>query len=417
MFRGDLINTTEQRAALHLALRQRAGDGIGGTDIEQAVLSERERMLSFAEDVRTSGRFDTVINIGIGGSDLGPAMTVAALKAFMSGAPKVHFVSNVDGCALADLLRVTDPARTLFVICSKTFTTQETMANAATARRWVIDRLGKSAIKDHFAAVSVNSEAMDAFGIDPAKRFVMWDWVGGRYSVWSSIGLSLSIAIGREGFLKFLNGAREIDHHFVRTPQRRNLPALLAAVGIWNINFLKIPTLAVLPYTDRLARLPAYLQQLEMESNGKSVTHDGEPVGCETAPVIWGEPGNNAQHSFFQLLHQGTLRAALDVLMVDESPCGNTWQQRLANANARAQIEAFTSGQSSDDPYRCYEGKRPLTVLQSSRLEPETLGALLAVYEHKTYVQSVIWGINAFDQFGVELGKKLCQTMLSQRRT
>jgi glucose-6-phosphate isomerase len=414
MFRGDLINTTEQRAALHVALRQQPGDAIGSADIEQAVLTERERMLAFAEDVRNGGRYDTVINIGIGGSDLGPAMAVAALKAFTSGAPKVHFVSNVDGCALADLLEIIDPARTLFVICSKTFTTQETMANAETARRWLIDRLGESAIKDHFAAVSVNAKAMDAFGIDPAKRFQMWDWVGGRYSVWSSIGLSLAIAIGRDGFLKFLAGAREVDRHFVATPWRQNLPALLAAVGIWNINFLKIPTLAVLPYTDRLARLPAYLQQLEMESNGKSVTHDGEPVGCETAPVIWGEPGNNAQHSFFQLLHQGTLRTNLDILLIQESPCGNADQQRLANANARAQIEAFTSGQTTDDPHRCYTGMRPLTVLRAQRLDPETVGALLALYEHKTYVQSVIWGINAFDQFGVELGKKLCQTLLIQ---
>jgi glucose-6-phosphate isomerase len=420
MMHGDRINTTEQRAVLHAALRQAQGDHIGGAEIESLVLAERERMLSFAEQIRESGDYDRVVNIGIGGSDLGPAMAVTALKDYSRvvnkgrSHPKVFFVSNVDGCALADVLAEADPARTLFIVCSKTFTTQETMANAHTARRWVVAALGESAVARQFVAVSVNASAMDDFGIDPPRRFTMWDWVGGRYSVWSSIGLALAIAIGRAGFEQFLAGAREMDRHFRGTALNRNVPALMAAIGCWNINFLKIPTLAILPYTERLLRLPAYLQQLEMESNGKSVTKEGRPVGCETAPVIWGEPGNNAQHSFFQLLHQGTLRAAMDILVVDQSPCDQASQHALANANAQAQIEAFTWGQASDDSHRRHEGSRPLTVIGLDALTPHRLGALLALYEHKVFVQSLIWGINAFDQFGVELGKKLCEEKLGQ---
>jgi glucose-6-phosphate isomerase len=408
MWAGELINNTENRAALHVALRQPKGAGIGGREIEAEVLAERERMLAFAEWVRTSGRYDRVVNLGIGGSDLGPAMAVQALKAFATPVVKVEFVSNVDGCALHDVLESADPARTLFIICSKTFTTQETLANAETARQWVAKHCGVDQIPEHFAAVSVNAQAMDAFGVHPERRFKLWDWVGGRYSVWSSVGLALAIAIGAKNFDAFLAGAHAIDEHARTAPFERNLPALLAAVGVWNSNFLHIPTVAVLPYTDRLARFPAFLQQLEMESNGKSVMRTGEATRWPTAPVVWGEPGNNAQHSFFQMLHQGAPRAALEFVVVKASPVGNAVQQDLANANALGQIESFTVGQGGDDPHRRHEGNRPLAVLVLEQLSPNTLGALIALYEHKVYVQSLIWSINAFDQFGVELGKKNC---------
>jgi glucose-6-phosphate isomerase len=253
---------------------------------------------------------------------------------------------------------------------------------------------------------------MDTFGISPARRFAMWDWVGGRYSLWSSVGLSLAIALGREGFLGLLAGGRAMDEHFRTAPWSDNLPALLAAVGVWNINFRKLPTLAVLPYSDRLARFPAFLQQLEMESNGKSVTRDGEPLDWETAPVVWGESGNNAQHSFFQLLHQGTLRAALDIILLRRSPVGDAEAQRLANANGLAQIETFAMGRRTDDPHRRHAGSVPQSVILLDELNPFALGALIALYEHKVFVQSVIWGINAFDQFGVELGKQICSRAL-----
>jgi glucose-6-phosphate isomerase len=408
MWAGEPINNTEYRAALHVALRQPKGAGIGGAAIEAEVLAERERMLAFAEWVRTSGRYDRVVNLGIGGSDLGPAMAAQALKAFATAAVKVEFVSNVDGCALHDVLEVAEPSRTLFIVCSKTFTTQETLANAETARQWVVKHLGADQIPEHFAAVSVNAPAMDTFGVHPDRRFKLWDWVGGRYSVWSSVGLALVIAIGAKNFDEFLAGAYAIDEHARTAPIDRNLPALLAAVGVWNSNFLSIPSVAVLPYTDRLARFPAFLQQLEMESNGKSVMRSGETVGWPTAPVVWGEPGNNAQHSFFQMLHQGTLRAALEFIVIKTSPVGNVMQKELANANALAQIESFTVGQGGDDPHRRHDGNRPLAVLVLEQLSPATLGALIALYEHKVYVQSLLWGINAFDQFGVELGKKNC---------
>ena len=412
MWRGDLINSTERRPAWHILLRRPAVTAAQSPKEFTDVLVERERMLAFAEDVRGSGQFDTVINIGIGGSDLGPAMTVQALRSFGSAQLAVHFVSNVDGCALHDLLQTANPQRTLFIICSKTFTTQETLANANTAREWVLARLGAAAIPDHFAAVSVNAAAMDSFGIHPGRRFAMWDWVGGRYSVWSAVGLALAIAIGRAAFDEFLAGAHAMDEHFRAAPWDENLPVLLALAGIWNINFLKIPTLAVLPYSDRLARFPAFLQQLEMESSGKSVMHDGRPVHWDTAPVIWGEPGNNAQHSFFQLLHQGSLRAALDVILLKRSPIANDHAQRLATANGLAQIETFALGQRTDDPHRVHPGARPQSVIVLEQLTPATLGALIALYEHKVYAQSLIWGINAFDQFGVELGKKICHRTL-----
>ena len=440
MWKGEHINSTEDRAVLHTALRVPAASGAapGGEAIARQVLAEREHMLKFAEGVRTGtikgsagAPFDRVVNIGIGGSDLGPAMAVEALHPLTAGAPQVRFASNVDGTDLANVLEDADPARTLFIVASKTFTTQETLANARSARAWLAGRLGEAAVPAHFAAVSTNTQAMDAFGVNPNYRFVMWDWVGGRYSMWSSIGVSLAIAIGRAAFLEFLAGGHQMDEHFRSAPWERNLPALMALLGIWNINFLELPTLAVLPYDGRLRRFPAYLQQLDMESNGKSVSLAGEPLLHSTAPVIWGEPGNNAQHSFFQMLHQGTPRAALDLLLPARSSSGNPAQARLAMANCLAQADAFAYGYTREQAeneltarklspertellarHKVHAGNRPVTIVAFERLDPRTLGGLVAMYEHKVFTQSVIWGINAFDQWGVELGKKMCEEML-----
>jgi glucose-6-phosphate isomerase len=433
MWRGEHINTAEDRAVLHVALRQPAGAGIGGAAIEKAVMEERARMLAFAEQVRggalkgsTGEPFRLVLNIGIGGSDLGPAMGVQALHAYTAGAPRCEFVSNIDGVYLSQVLESADPARTLFIVSSKTFTTLETLTNARTARGWLVGKLGERAVPQHFAAVSVNTAAMDEFGVHPQHRFQMWDWVGGRYSVWSSIGVSLAIAIGERNFLALLRGGHEMDEHFRRAPWTENLPALMGLIGVWNINFMKLPTLAVLPYDDSLRRFPAYLQQLEMESNGKSVTLEGKPVEWETAAVIWGEAGNNGQHSFFQLLHQGRPRAALDFLLPARSSCGNQPQQDLAIASCLAQAEALSNGQPAQlvradlehqgfpparlealTPQKVNPGSRPSTIVLFQQLDPMNLGRLIALYEHSVLTQSVVWGINAFDQWGVELGKKL----------
>ena len=440
MWAGEAINTTENRAVLHTALRvpEASADAPGGEAIARQVLSERERMLRFAAEVRdgvirgSSGApFDTVINIGIGGSDLGPAMAVEALHPLTRGAPRVRFVSNVDGTDLANALEDADASRTLFIVASKTFSTQETLANARTARAWLAGTLGEAAVPSHFAAVSTNAAAMDSFGVNPNYRFMMWDWVGGRYSLWSSIGVSLGVAIGPAAFLELLAGAHQMDQHFRSAPWDRNLPALMGLLGVWNIDLLELPTLAVLPYDGRLRRFPAYLQQLDMESNGKSVDVAGEPVGMPTAPVIWGEPGNNAQHSFFQMLHQGTPRAALDFLLPAQSSSGNPGQALLATANCLAQADAFAFGFTREQAaaelaarnlapervellarHKVHTGNRPSSIVAFERLDARTLGSLVALYEHKVFTQSVIWGINAFDQWGVELGKKMCEEVL-----
>jgi glucose-6-phosphate isomerase len=440
MWRGEPINSTEGRAVLHTALRVPgvSADGPGGEDIARQVIAERERMLAFAESVREGAvrgsggaRFTTVINIGIGGSDLGPAMAVQALHPLTGNAPRVLFVSNVDGTDLANALEGADASRTLFIVASKTFSTQETLANARSARHWLATELGEAAVPEHFAAVSTNAQAMDAFGINPNYRFMMWDWVGGRYSLWSSIGVSLAIAIGRASFLELLAGAHAIDEHFRSAPWERNLPVLMGLLGVWNINFQDLPTLAVLPYDGRLGRFPAYLQQLDMESNGKSVNLAGQPLAHSTAPVIWGEPGNNAQHSFFQMLHQGTPRAALDLLLPAQSSCGNPAQAELAIGNCLAQAEAFAFGYSMEQAvaeltarklpqerlellarHKVHAGNRPVSIVAFQRLDARTLGSLIALYEHKVFTQSVVWGINAFDQWGVELGKKMCEEVL-----
>ena len=411
LFAGEHLNTTEHRPALHMALRQPAGASIGGAAIERAVLEERSRMLQLAEDVR-SGRFCSadgqaftdVVNIGIGGSDLGPMMAVRALQPYAKNGPRVHAVGNIDGVALADLLSRLDPHTTLFVVVSKTFTTEETLSNATLARAWLQERVGAAAVAAQFVAVSANETAMAEFGIAPALRLHFWDWVGGRYSLWSSAGFVLAIAIGAQNFGALLAGAHDMDRHFREAPLERNLPACLALVGVWNIDVAKLPALAILPYDSRLARFPAFLQQLDMESNGKSVSRSGTPIEHGTAPIVFGEPGNEAQHSFYQQLHQGTPRAALDILV-------NASASEATLSHALAQAEAFLIGVSGAqvEPARRQAGDRPVNLLMFAELDPATLGALVAAYEHKVFVQSIVWDVNAFDQFGVELGKRMAR--------
>ena len=430
MFRGDPINTTEQRAVLHTALRS---DFAGGPAIQAEVKASRQQLVAYVTAVRsgkkvgvTGKKFKHVVNIGIGGSDLGPLLVCDALRHEWSGDLTPHFVSNVDRTQLEDLTRTIDPAETLVIVCSKTFVTQETQSNANAAREWIVGALGEKSPANHFVAVSTNGPAMDKFGIAPDHRFTMWDWVGGRYSVWSAIGLIAEIVIGSERFEEFLRGASDIDLHFTTAPFEKNLPVLLGLIGVWNRTFLNLPTLAVLPYDQRLARLPAYLQQLEMESNGKSVSLDGIHVDFATAPIVWGEPGSNAQHSFFQMLHQGTLTQALDFIAPLRGSWGGTEGQDLALKNCFAQSQAFAYGHTLADveaemrkagasaaeitrigPHRVHEGNRPNSLLMYPQTTARTLGQLLALYEHSVFVQGSIWGINSFDQFGVELGKKL----------
>ena len=430
MFRGDPINTTEQRAVLHTALRS---EFAGGAAIQAEVKDSRKKLSAFTAAVRrgdkrgvTGRRFKHVVNVGIGGSDLGPLLVCNALRAEWSGDLTPHFVSNVDRTQLEDLIRGIDPAETLVIVCSKTFTTQETQSNANAARAWIVGALGDKSPAYHFVAVSTNAAAMDAFGIAPGHRFTMWDWVGGRYSVWSAVGLIAELVVGSEKFQEFLSGASGIDKHFIEAPFENNLPVLMGVIGAWNRTFLKLPTLAVLPYDERLARLPAYLPQLEMESNGKSVTLAGERVDFATAPVVWGEPASNAQHSFFQMLHQGTPTAALDFIAPLRGSWGGTEGQNLALQNCFAQSQAFAFGHTPEEvvedmkkagagaaeisrlkAHRVHEGNRPNSLLLYPETTARSLGALLALYEHSVFVQGTIWGINSFDQFGVELGKKL----------
>ena len=439
MFAGDKINITEQRAVLHTALRNRSGRPVlvDGQDVMPEVQASLNKMRDFVEGVHggrihgaTGKTFTDIVNIGIGGSDLGIVMATEALANVRNRNLKLHCVSNVDGVQLGDVLERVDAARTLFVVCSKTFSTLETLTNAKLARQWVVDRLGAGAPARHFAAVSTNSKAMDAFLIPPQNRFTMWDWVGGRYSVWSAVGLSVALMLGMDQFDLILEGGHEMDEHFRTAPLERNLPVLMGMLAVWNRNFLNMDTLAVLPYDQRLHRFSAYLQQLEMESNGKGVTTDGQPVQYDTGAVIWGEPGNNAQHSFFQLLHQGTARVAIDFLAPVNASSPYQQQQNLALANCFAQAQAFAFGQTEVQvradlaakslppqeiqrlvPHKLHPGNRPSSVLLFPRLGPKTLGRLIALYEHKVFTQSVIWGINAFDQWGVELGKKLADSL------
>ena len=430
MFRGDKINTTEMRAVLHTALRSGFA---GGADIQAEVRESRQKLKAYVAAVRggekrgiTGKKFKHVVNIGIGGSDLGPLLVCDALHHEWSGDITPHFVSNVDRTQLEDLTRTLDPAETLVIVCSKTFITLETQSNANAARAWIVGALGEKSPANHFAAVSTTASAMDAFGIAKDHRFTMWDWVGGRYSVWSAIGLVAELVIGSEKFEEFLGGASDIDKHFTTAPLAKNLPVLMGLMAAWNRSFLHLPTLAVLPYDQRLARLPAYMQQLEMESNGKSVSLAGERVDFATAPIVWGEPGSNSQHSFFQMLHQGTPTAALDFIAPLRGSWGGTEGQDLALQNCLAQSQAFAFGYFPEEveadlkkagsspadidrlrPHKVHEGNRPSSLLLYPRTTARSLGGLLALYEHSVFVQGTLWGINSFDQFGVELGKRL----------
>ena len=439
LFAGEVVNGTENRPAQHMALRGPPSPPLllKGADIRLEIEAERERMLDLAEAIRTGEyrgatgeRIRHVVNIGIGGSDLGLVMAIEALHEFRTPEVQIHYVSNVDGTQLADVLVQTPAAATLFIVCSKTFVTWETALNANAARTWFIGQLGEAAVARHFVAVSVNGPAMDKFGIAEEHRFRMWDWVGGRYSLWSSIGLAIAIAIGSEHFRALLAGGRELDEHFRTAPLADNLPVLLALVAVWNQNLQGTTSQAILPYDGRLHRFAAYLQQLEMESNGKGVTRDGQPVQWSTGTVIWGEPGNNGQHSFFQLLHQGTASFAADFIAPVEGSSPYADQHLVGLANLLAQAEAFARGYTLEAaqaeltakgkapaevtriaPHKVHPGNHPSNILVLRRLDPRSLGFLIALYEQKVYVQSCIWGINPFDQWGVELGKGMAVGM------
>jgi glucose-6-phosphate isomerase len=422
---GAAINETEGRAVLHTALRSTSTEAllVDGQDVRPLIARERERMLAFAEAVRrgdvrsASGeKFKHVVNIGIGGSDLGPRMAVEALKPFAHRGIQLHFVANVDGADLHETLQLLDPARTLFLVASKTFTTQETMANAEAARTWLVQHLGDPAVvADHFAALSTNLTKVEAFGINPERTFGFWDWVGGRYSVWSSIGLPLAIALGADGFRQFLAGAERIDRHAGEAPFRQNIPWLMAALGIWYRNFLGAATHAVLPYDQYLHRFAAFLQQMDMESNGKYLDRSGRRVTYATGPVVWGEPGTNGQHAFYQLIHQGTELIPSDFIasVVPQHPLHAHHAKLLSNF--LAQTEALMMGRpEANSPFRVFEGNRPTSTMLFDAMTPEALGALIALYEHKVFAQGVVWNVFSYDQWGVELGKEMANVVLPE---
>lgn len=439
LFAGEPVNVTEHRAALHMALRKLDSGPMyaEGKDVMPEVLAERHKVAAFAEAVRkgeirsASGEiFTDIVNIGIGGSDLGPRMVAAALAPFIADHLTLHFVANVDGADLGDTLKKVPLATTLFVICSKTFTTLETMTNAATAREAVAQKLGEAAVADHFCAVSTQLDKIAAFGIKADRVFGFWDWVGGRYSIWSSIGLSVAIGIGAEKHEKLLLGGEDIDKHFTSAPLRSNVPVLMALLGIWYRNIWGYATQAVIPYDERMGRFPAYLQQLEMESNGKSVDLSGERLGLSTAAVLWGEPGTNGQHAFFQMLHQGTEVVPIDFLIAATPSSADMRHHQLLFANCLAQSQALMQGRTLAEaqaqlqakgldadaisklaPHKVFEGNRPSTTFLYKRLSPRVLGQLIALYEHKVFVQGVIWNIDSFDQWGVELGKELANVL------
>jgi glucose-6-phosphate isomerase len=417
MFSGERINVTEDRAVLHVALRAPEGASIevDGENVVPKVHAVLRRMAALAERVRSGGwrghtgrPVRTVVNIGIGGSDLGPAMAYEALRDFSDRSLTCRFVSNVDGTDVWEATRDLDPAETLFVVSSKTFTTLETLTNARTAREWLIEHLGdKDAVRSHFVAVSTNAAAVADFGIDPENMFEFWDWVGGRYSLPSAIGLSLMMAIGPERFSEMLAGYRLMDDHFRTTPFEANLPVLLGLIGIWYRDFLGASTHAVLPYSQHLSRFTDYLQQLDMESNGKSVDLDGHPVGVETGPVVWGTPGTNGQHAYFQLLHQGTPLVPADFIGFCRPSHAVGRHHDLLMANFFAQTEALAFGRTAEEAHRTFSGNRPTNTILAPELTPSVLGQLVACYEHKVFTQGTIWNINSFDQWGVELGKQL----------
>jgi glucose-6-phosphate isomerase len=435
MFAGDKINVTEDRAVLHVALRAPEGTSIDvdGVDVVAEVHAVLEKMGAFAERVRsgkhtghTGRRIRNIVNIGIGGSDLGPRMAYDALKSFTQRDLTFRFVSNVDGTDIHEALVDLDPHETLFIVCSKTFGTLETLTNARSARDWLLGAVGdQAAVASHFVAVSTNAEKVADFGIDTANMFGFWDWVGGRYSYDSAIGLSLVISIGIDGFRQMLDGFHAMDTHFRTAPLHENLPVLLGLIGIWYINFFGAETQAVLPYSQYLDRFPAYLQQLDMESDGKSVTLDGEQVGYATGPVVWGTPGTNGQHAYYQLIHQGTRLIPADFIGIAraEHPVGD--HQDLLWANFLAQTEALAFGKTSEEvaaegvpdalvPHRSFAGNHPTNSIVAERLTPRVLGQLVALYEHKVFTQGTIWNINSFDQWGVELGKVLAVRIIPE---
>ena len=443
MFAGEKINTTENRAVLHTALRNRSQRPVlvDGHDVMPDVCRVLGSMERFVDSVHSgawkgnSGKSITdVVNIGIGGSDLGPHMVTEALCDFSLPSIRCHFVSNVDGAHLAQTLKSLDPDRTLFVVASKTFTTLETMTNACSARQWFVDHSGSADhVSKHFVAVSTNQAEVMDFGIDPENMFEFWDWVGGRYSLWSAIGLSIALSIGYQRFEALLSGAFAMDEHFRTAPLNENMPVILALIGIWNSNFLGSDSYAVLPYDQRLHRFPAYLQQCDMESNGKTVLRDGQAVRYQTGPIVWGEPGTNGQHAFYQLIHQGSHLIPTDFIVALNSDCGLEHHHKLLVANCFAQAEALMTGKTTQQAkkelvsqiddldkldmlarHKTFVGNKPSNMLLIDRLTPESLGALIALYEHKIFVQGIIWGINSFDQWGVELGKQLATKIVDE---
>jgi glucose-6-phosphate isomerase len=427
MFAGEHINTTEDRAVMHTALRKQGDQpmNVDGQNVMPKVKEVLAHMVDACNQIR-SGRWlghtgrpiKNIINIGIGGSDLGPFMATEALKAYGQRDLTIRFVSNVDGSHLTEAIRDLDPAETLFIIASKTFTTDETITNALSARDWLVKNLGgPKAVERHFAAISTNRKKVTEFGINPANMFEFWDWVGGRYSMTSAVGLPIMISIGPDNFADLLEGFHKIDEHFRSTPLDRNAPVILALVSLWYSNFFGSETEAVLPYDQYLHKLPAYLQQLAMESNGKSVDLDGHPVDYATTPIIWGEPGTNGQHAFYQLLHQGTHLVPCDFIGFKEpvNQLGDHHDRLIANMFAQAEALAF--GKDSEKKHKTFTGNHPSNTLLISKLTPSTLGQLIALYEHKTFVQGVIWNINSFDQWGVQLGKDLTKDIFSSLKS
>ena len=443
MFGGEAINNTENRAVLHTALRNRGSQAVevDGQNVMPAVHRVLKQMGSFSEGIRDGERrgyrgdmFTDVVNIGIGGSDLGPLMVTEALQRYCHPRLRLHFVSNVDGSHIASTLQKLDPATTLFIIASKTFTTQETLANAHSARNWFVESSGdEKAVAAHFVALSTNQVEVEKFGIDASNMFEFWDWVGGRYSLWSAIGLSIAIAIGMERFEEMLDGAYAMDTHFREAPLDKNMPVIMALLTVWYVNFFGARSHLIAPYDQYLHRFAAYLQQLTMESNGKSVTRDGKPVDYSTGPIVWGEPGTNGQHAYYQLVHQGTHLIPADFIVPLESlnPLGRHHDMLLSNC--LAQTEALMCGKNADtlatemrgkgdsddeirrlSGHKTFQGNRPTNTLLLDTIDPRSLGALIALYEHKVFVESVIWDVNAFDQWGVELGKQLAGHILAE---
>lgn len=443
MFSGKKINNTEKRSVLHVALRNRSNTPIlsDGKDVMPEVNAVLEKMKGFCEKVRsgawkgyTGKSITDIVNIGIGGSDLGPVMVTEALKPYGSASLNVHFVSNVDGTHIVETTKHLNPETTLFIIASKTFTTQETITNAESAKAWFLKTAkDEAAVAKHFVALSTNAKSVAAFGIDTENMFEFWDWVGGRYSLWSAIGLSIALYIGYDNYIELLSGAHAMDNHFKETPFSKNIPVLLALIGVWYNNFYKAESHAILPYDQYMHRFAAYFQQGDMESNGKRVTKDGTTVNYQTGPIIWGEPGTNGQHAFYQLIHQGTKLIPCDFLapVVSQNPIGDHHPKLLANffaqtealmkgkTSAEAKAELEKAGLSADDVaallnHKVFEGNRPTNSIFFKKLTPFTLGSLIAMYEHKIYTQSVVWQINAFDQWGVELGKQLANAILPE---